>query len=72
MFMDSFDEAGELQSPDFASIEINLVGGLKCIKLAVHYFSKNAEAQPKGGKIVIVGSLAGMLSLFLLGAIKGC
>jgi len=54
MFSDTFNEEGDLQPPNLRSIEINLMGGLSCIKLAVHFFSKNDQ----GGKIVIVGSLA--------------
>lgn len=49
---DSVDENGDLLAPMLDTININLIGVIYTVKLAIHYIQKN----PNGGSIVITAS----------------
>ncbi|RYO26053.1 hypothetical protein AA0113_g3961 [Alternaria arborescens] len=49
---DSVDENGDLLAPRLDTININLIGVIYTVKLAIHYIQKN----PNGGSIVITAS----------------
>ena len=49
---DEFDEAGILLQPNFGVVEVNFLGVLNIVKLAISYMKR----QGTGGSIVIVSS----------------
>jgi NAD(P)-dependent dehydrogenase (short-subunit alcohol dehydrogenase family) len=49
---DGVDENGDLLPPTLNTININLIGVLYTVKLAIHYLKKN----PNGGSIVMTAS----------------
>ncbi|KAF9468727.1 hypothetical protein BDZ94DRAFT_1246131 [Collybia nuda] len=58
--MDTFDATtGTLEGPKLLTLDVNLKGGLSSVKLAAHFFKKNANC---GGRIVLTGSLAAYLA----------
>ena len=54
-FSDESDIFGELLEPDYKVIEVNLIGVLNTVKLAIHHMKQ----QPEGGSIVVTASTTG-------------
>jgi NAD(P)-dependent dehydrogenase (short-subunit alcohol dehydrogenase family) len=58
IFRDEYDAAGQLKQPTYRTAEINLIGVMSCVKVAVSHFRK----QGRGGQIVMTASTAGYMS----------
>jgi NAD(P)-dependent dehydrogenase (short-subunit alcohol dehydrogenase family) len=58
IFRDEYDDAGLLKQPTYRTAEINLIGVMSCVKVAVSHFRK----QGRGGRIVMTASTAGYMS----------
>jgi NAD(P)-dependent dehydrogenase (short-subunit alcohol dehydrogenase family) len=57
IFQDTFTGEGELKEPEHRVLKTNLESVVNVIKIAVHYFRKQAGGK---GKIVLVSSTAGI------------
>jgi NAD(P)-dependent dehydrogenase (short-subunit alcohol dehydrogenase family) len=58
IFHDEYDATGQLKEPTYRTLDINLVGVMSCVKVAVSHFRK----QGRQGRIVMTASTAGYMS----------
>ena len=58
IFRDEYDDAGQLKPSTYKIVDINLIGVMSCVKVAVSHFRK----QGRGGRIVMTASTAGYMS----------
>ncbi len=58
IFVDEYDNEGQLKEPLYSVVDINLKGVLNSVKLAISHFRKGG----RGGRIVMTSSTAGYMS----------